>query len=238
MNNKENITVNNFKFQNLRPLKKKFINKNNKFSAKACINNKEVKIYEVFDQNQGELREFVSNHHKLSKFFPKLITYNEKYIVEQWVYGPTLKEIDYKNIDQSNEVKKFINLMWSIKYHKEVFDYIGYIHNRVEKKNNFNFKNIPLRINHNDLSLDNIILTDKGLKIIDNEFLGYNTGWILNFRNSFLDDNYESQNFFSEENIKKLWEIRMEWSRLKNDHQNKIFSFFNYIKKYLFKFIN
>ena len=81
-------------------------------------------------------------------------------------------------------------------------------------------------------------MTDKGLKIIDNEFLGYNTGWILNFRNSFLDDNYESQNFFSEENIKKLWEIRMEWSRLKNDHQNKIFSFFNYIKKYLFKFIN
>ena len=39
-------------------------------------------------------------------------------------------------------------------------------------------------------------MTDKGLKIIDNEFLGYNTGWILNFRNSFLDDNYESQNFF------------------------------------------
>ena len=81
-------------------------------------------------------------------------------------------------------------------------------------------------------------MTDKGIKIIDNEFLGYNTGWILNFRNSFLDENYESQNFFSEENIKKLWKIRMEWSKLKNDHQNKIFSFFNYIKKYLFKFIN
>ena len=49
--------------------------------------------YEVFDKKQGALREFVSNHKKLSKYFPKLIAYDERFIVEEWLNGNTLMEI-------------------------------------------------------------------------------------------------------------------------------------------------
>lgn len=217
MNIKNSIIINHKKITNLKPLKKNFTNKNKKFSAKGYIVDTKVKIYEVFDRNQGELREFVHNHHKLSKFFPKLITYDEKYIVEQWVEGKTLRELNMKNdtnILYSNKLKEIINLMWSVKYDEEVFNYIEYIHDRINKKNNFDFTNIPRRINHNDLSLDNILLTSDGLKIIDNELLGCNTGWILNIKNSFLIDNYKYQNFISEEVLDNLWNIRKEWSEV------------------------
>ena len=49
------------------------------------------------------------------------------------------------------------------------------------------------------MSLDNIILTSEGIKIIDNEFLGCNSGWILNYRNSFLDENFKYREFVSDE---------------------------------------
>lgn len=230
---KNSIVINNIKITDLKPLKKSFINKNNKFSAKGFVKNIKVKIYEVFDQNQGNLRQFVSNHYELSKFFPKLITFNKRYIIEEWVNGPTLKELEKKNIDKSNEVKNFIKLIWSINYDKEVFDYISYIHDRVKKKNNFDLKKIPMRINHNDLSLENIILTDKELKIIDNEFLGFNNGWILNIKNSFLNEDFKYQNFISEENMNILWETRMYWSKIKMSEKKMKFSFFDYFKKFL-----
>ena len=47
------------------------------------------------------------------------------------------------------------------------------------------------------------------MKIIDNEFLD-NTGWILNIKNSFLKENFNYQNFVSEETLKELWKIRKE----------------------------
>ena len=73
---------------------------------------------------------------------------------------------------------------------------------------------MPNRINHNDLSLDNIIITPEGLKIIDNEFLGCNNGWILNVKNSFLEENFEYQKFVSEDTLNNLWKVRKEWSKI------------------------
>ena len=234
MNIKNSISINNEELIDLKPLKKKFKNKNNKFSAKGYIKNTKVKIYEVFDENQGELREFVQNHHELSKFFPKLITFNKKYIVEEWVEGKTLRESIVKNetkILYSNKLQEIINLMWSVKYDEEVFDYIKYIHNRIKRKNNFNLTNIPKRINHNDLSLDNILVTSDGLKIIDNELLGCNTGWILNIKNSFIEDDYSYQNFISKDNLNELWNIRKEWSKIINKNSDKKNNFFKIILK-------
>ena len=218
MNFRDNFTVQNIKINNLKPIRKNFKNKNNKFSAKGLFGNKQVKIYEVFDRNQGELREFVSNNKKLSKYFPKLITYNKKYIVEEWVIGKTLRNTNKKNFvnnSQYKEIKKFINLMWSVRYNRVVFDYINYIHKRVKKINNIDLKDVPIRINHNDLSIDNILITSNGIKIIDNEFLGCSTGWLLNIKNSFILENYKYQNFISEEDLNKLWNVRREWSNVR-----------------------
>ena len=214
----DKISVNKIIVEKLTPLREGFKNKNNKFSAKGYYNNLKVKIYEVFDRNQGPLREFISKNGELSSYFPKLISYDQKYIIEEWVDGKTLKDSNSrfkKNISQSEEVKLIINLMWSIKYDIQVFDYINYIFKRIGKTNNLDLSNLPIRINHNDLSLDNILVTSSGLKIIDNEFLGCNTGWILNIKNSFLKENFNYQNFVSEETLKELWKIRKEWSLMK-----------------------
>ena len=122
--------------------------------------------------------------------------------------------------------------MWSVKYDKQAFDYINHIHNRVNKKNKFNLSNVPIRINHNDLSLENILETDEGLKIIDNEFLGCSTGWIMNIKNSFIKKNFQYQDFVSLETLNSLWNIRKEWSQLNSGKSNYIKNlFYNLIKK-------
>ena len=231
------ITINKITIEKLKPTKKKFKNKNGKFSAQGHIQDLKVKIYEVFDQKQGNLREFISNHKELSLYFPKLIAYDSNYIVEEWINGQTLKEANYQNTKMnalSSEVKNIIYLMWSVKYDDLVFDYINYIHKRVNKINNFNLKNLPIRINHNDLSLDNILVTSNGLKIIDNEFLGCNNGWILNIKNSFLKEDLKYQNFVSSDTINLLWDIRREWSHLKlKNSKNMREKLHNIVKKIL-----
>ena len=102
--------------------------------------------------------------------------------------------------------------MWSINYDKKVFDYIDYIYRRLGKSINFDVSKIPIKLNHNDLSLDNILITSEGLKIIDNEFLGCNTGWVLNIKNSFIKDDFLYENFISKNDLAELWNIRAEWS--------------------------
>lgn len=231
----DKLIINNIIINNLKPIKKLFKNKNDKFSAEGYIDEKRVKIYEIFDKNQGSLMEFISKNKELSKYFPKLVTYNKKFIVEEWVSGKTLKELNYthkKKNPHSHEVKHIINLMWSLKYDKKVFDYIDYIYLRVNKTCNLNLTQLPKRINHNDLSLDNIIVTKEGLKIIDNEFLGYSTGWILNIKNSFLKEDFVYQNFISTEALNLLWNIRKEWSKKKLSFLKSVkFKFKNLIKK-------
>ena len=221
------LNINGVEIIDLKPLKIK--NKNQKFSAKGYLNNKLVKIYEVFDPKQGQLREFVSKNKNLKKYFPKLILYNHNYIVEEWISGPTLKEINKDlnlHTSNSNEVKNIIKIMWSIKYNDEVFDYLNYIYSRVNKTCHLDLSCIPKRINHNDLSLDNIVMSQDGLKIIDNEFLGCNNGWILNIKNSFIKEDFVYQNFLEEDTINELWDTRKEWSKINLSFLKKIKLFF------------
>jgi serine/threonine protein kinase len=220
------IIVNNKLISNLKPIRNSFKNTNNKFSAKGLFNGRKVKIYEIFDKKQGPLMEFISKHKELSEYFPNLITFDEKFIVEQWINGKTLKELSLNSkerVFQKEKIRHIINLMWSIDYKVKVFDYLKYIHDRINKKCNLDLGNLPNRINHNDLSLDNIIITSNGIKIIDNEFLGCNTGWILNFKNSFLNEDFIYNDYISKECIDQLWKVRKMWSAtsLKNFSNKK-----------------
>ena len=224
---KHKIIINNIKIESLKPIRDKFKNKNDNLSAKGYFKDIKIKVYETFDKNQGELRAFISNNKYLKSYFPKLIAYNDRYIVEEWINGKTLKEVNNKNlktISQSSEIKEFIKLMWYIRYENKVFDYIDYIYKRVNEKNNLDLSKIPIRINHNDLSLDNILVTQNGLKIIDNEFLGCNSGWILNIKNSFINEDFEYQKFISEESLNELWNVRTKWTRI------------SYKNKFIYKF--
>lgn len=232
------IVINKIKIDKLKPLRKNFISRNNKLSATGYYKNIKVKVYGVHDKNQGKLRKFVSNHKDLSKYFPKLISFDDKFIVEEWVEGKTLKELKLNNSEfktQSRKIKKIINIMWSVKFNYFVFDYIDFIHKRLKRKNYLDFTNVPNRINHNDLSLDNIILSSRGLKIIDNEFLGCNNGWILNIKNSFLVEDFEYQNFVPKKTLNQLWSLRREWSDLINKKSTKSGKSFNSIKNFLIK---
>ena len=153
------------------------------------------------------------------------------------VDGKTLKELNLNKSEimtKSKEIKKIINVMWSTKFNYRTFDYIDYIHKRVNKKNYLDLKNIPIKINHNDLSLDNIVLSSKGLKIIDNEFLGCNNGWFLNIANSFLTEDIDYQKFISKKNFNQLWTLRKERGRLINEKNKKNNRFFDYITKILY----
>ena len=233
----KDIVINKIKISKLKPIRKDFISRNKKLSATGCYKNTKVKIYGVHDKNQGKLRKFISNHKALSKYFPRLISFNNKFIVEEWVDGKTLKELNLNKSEimtKSKEIKKIINVMWSTKFNYRTFDYIDYIHKRVNKKNYLDLKNIPIKINHNDLSLDNIVLSSKGLKIIDNEFLGCNNGWFLNIANSFLTEDIDYQKFISKKNFNQLWTLRKEWGRLINEKNKKNNRFFDYIKKILY----
>jgi hypothetical protein len=233
----KDIVINKIKISKLKPIRKDFISRNKKLSATGCYKNTKVKIYGVHDKNQGKLRKFISNHKALSKYFPRLISFNNKFIVEEWVDGKTLKELNLNKSEimtKSKEIKKIINVMWSTKFNYRTFDYIDYIHKRVNKKNYLDLKNIPIKINHNDLSLDNIVLSSKGLKIIDNEFLGCNNGWFLNIANSFLTEDIDYQKFISKKNFNQLWTLRKEWGRLINEKNKKNNRFFDYITKILY----
>ena len=234
----KSITINKVKIIKLKPLRKNFISRNKKLSAMGYHKNIKVKVYGVHDKNQGKLRKFISNHKTLSKYFPKLISFNDKYIVEEWVDGKTLKELNLnksKLAAKSKEIKKIINIMWSTKFNYHTFDYIDYIHKRVNKKNSLDLKNIPMKINHNDLTLDNIILSPKGLKIIDNEFLGYNNGWFFNVNNSFLTEKFNYEKFLSRKTFVQLWSLRKEWGKSISKKNKKNDQLFNLIKKFLLK---
>ena len=94
----KNIIINKIKINKLKPIRKNFINKNKKFTATGYYNNTKVKVYETHDKKQGKLRKFVSDHKYLSKYFPKLITFDNKFIVEEWIEGKTLKEASLNNL--------------------------------------------------------------------------------------------------------------------------------------------
>ena len=61
----DEIIVNNIKVNQLRPTKKDFVNKNNKFSAQGFYKGLKVKVYEALDEKQGLLREFISMEEKI-----------------------------------------------------------------------------------------------------------------------------------------------------------------------------
>jgi len=234
----KDLIINKIKISKLKPIRKNFISRNKTFSASGYYKKQKVKVYGVHDKNQGKLRKFISINKNLSKYFPKLISFDSKFIVEEWVEGKTLRELNLNNsefLSQSKEIKKIINIMWSTKFNHNIFDYIEHIHKRVKKKNYLDLNNVPSRINHNDLSLDNIIMSSDGLKIIDNEFLGCNNGWILNIKNSFLIENFDYQNFVSKKTLNQLWSLREEWGQLIIKKTKKENQFLNFIKNFFLK---
>ena len=76
------IKIGRFIIKDLRPIRSNFINVNGNFSAYGFIKKRKVKVYSPNDENQINLRLKISNSN-LSKYFPKLITFDKNFIVEK-----------------------------------------------------------------------------------------------------------------------------------------------------------
>ncbi len=216
------IKINKIKISKIKPIRIHLRNLNGNFSASGFLGKKKVKIYSPVEKSQIKLREEISKS-KLRKYFPKLIGYNKKFIVEEWINGKTLKELNYQSKKKKMFIeKKIFSIINDLKKFKSKknslsFDYIEYIYKRSGKQKDrlfYDLKKIPPYLNHNDLSLDNIIFQNGRFVIIDNEFLGYNNGWILNIKNSFLKDRiYFYENLVSKQDLQKIWKIRKTWKK-------------------------
>lgn len=154
-----------------------------------------VKVYSVQNREQIDLRVFIDKH-KLGKYFPKVVASNGKFIVEEFIEGRKSNYNPKVHQRVKEELYQLCLDLRKIKYPK-TWDYIEYLYRRVnETPRYYNFSNY---INHNDLTLDNVLVDNYGdVKIVDNELLGCNTGWVLNIYNSnYFDrkdtDFYEGQ---------------------------------------------
>ena len=165
----------------------------------ATHNFKKVKVYESFNDAQTKLRLYIDKH-EIARYFPKVIGVEDKLIIEEFLIatGPVIK----------SDVIEFHNQLLNVPYTGMTWDYLDFIYNRVGlKKPNFN---LPLRVNHNDLTKDNIFNVDGQIKIVDNEMLAMNDGWILNYLNSW---NMLDNIIIPGVPIDKIWKVRRSWKK-------------------------
>ncbi len=185
----------------------KHTNKNNLLSVFAEYNGKKVKIYEAFNQEQVDLRLYIDQHDQVSHYFPRVINSDGLLIAEEFIEGTHARNC---NVDVlRKEVGKLILTLRSIDYNKCTWDYLEHIHKRVSLP--FTPLLLPNHINHNDLTIDNIIMTENGIKVIDNEFLACNNAWFMNVINAkFLTD--PSLVFgIDSDVVQKYWKVRKSW---------------------------
>ncbi len=184
-------------------------NRNNLLSAFAEFEGKKVKVYEVFNQAQVDLRLFIDKETTVGKCFPSVVYHEGLYIAEEFVEGTPGQHYDVNIL--RDEVGKLMLALRAIDYQTVTWDYLKHIHERLGLR----YTPPPLAlgnyINHNDIRLRNIIVTSDGIKMIDNEFLACNNAWFMNVANSdFLTDSalnfgIDDQLIQKYRKIKKLW---------------------------------
>ena len=192
------------------PTKSSFQNKNELYSAFGLYEGTKVKVYENFSEDQVRLRLFVDSCDDLRPYFPRVVLSGGKYVAEEFIAGRKLTSNDNIRKDLITVLSK----LKSLHYNKTTWDYIRHIFDRI----NLEYVDPLLEpyINHNDLTKDNIIITEQGFKIIDNEFLACNNGYFLNCKNSnILSDNAVHYGI-DNERINYYWKIRKSWNKWKS----------------------
>lgn len=171
------------------------------FSFFGDYKGKRVKVYSLQNREQIELRLFIDKH-ELGKFFPKVIDSNGKFIVEEFIEG---KKSNYNPKVHQRVKEELYQLCLDLRKidYKPTWDYIEYLYRRVnETPRYYKFSNF---INHNDLTIDNVLVDNRGdVKIVDNELLACNTGWVLNIYNSNYFDRKDEEFYDSETNLETV----------------------------------
>ncbi len=184
-------------------------------SFSGVCEGRKVKVYSVHSAAQAALRVAFQGTQFGRRYFPEIVTYDQKYIVEEWIEGIPFKKLD-KPLQKQGlmEIKRFLSqcgeseeLIQLAAAHTGAFcyfrdylvkrlepwklldsvrEFLGVWQDAYEKATNF----IPSRLSHPDLSANNILLENKTgrVVVVDNELLGVGPGWILDGRNSVLNE--------------------------------------------------
>ena len=157
-----------------------------------------VKVYSLPNQKQIDLRVFIDKH-PLGKYFPKVIDYNKEFVVEQFIEGKKSNYNPKVHKRVRDELYQLCLDLRKINY-PPTWDYIEFLYRRInETPRYYKFSNY---INHNDLTIDNVLVDNWGdVKIVDNELLCCNTGWVLNIYNSNYFDRKDTEFYNGEVNL-------------------------------------
>jgi hypothetical protein len=223
------VVVNNYKFPNdelIKKLKKKKNNlqkniDNNKKSLKKLKydmsqQNVDNKIIREYENKKNTFEPTLIEYEKMIKMLNFLDNFNIKLLYKTYIY------LFYK---YSNEVGKNITLCEKpsfIPYYKHIKPYYSrselinlalnmelMIPNKIKFENK-NLNNLCLKIMHNDIN-KKILLSHKE-HIINNNSIGVIQYYTLQgsyFMNEYLrlQTNYNSRNYYLEENIKSMWNL-------------------------------
>jgi hypothetical protein len=241
------------------------ITKVGRLSLVGECDGKKVKVYSLHSPEQGELRKLVGDICKDKEYsFPKIVASNDHLVVEEWIYGESVSTLKgFKKKLALNSVYQFLNdrVDISIKLnksqgrHENSFCYFNdYLISRLGPwinwspvaafvdgwRSDFNKiqDKIPLLLSHPDLASNNLIYNHNNHKtyFIDNELLGFGTGWILDHLNAKIDLTKDSSlkgipeidHFF----LLKTWGLRRIGSAIDAGKFNEVVKLINECKEY------
>lgn len=206
--------------------------------------NRRVKIQSCFRPSQIPLRlELERLQPNLPIKFPRVVSYDEFLLVEEWIDGtplnklPSTKALSYASrlYDLLNQFQNDPSLVALAQNHLNSFCYLNdYLISRLNvwshwqpvkalieelrKSENSVAGSLPNFLSHPDLSLSNLILehsTDK-LYVIDNELFGVGQSWVIDGKNSFCKESYKinSLDTLSQRFASLSWKCRLVGSAL------------------------
>ena len=157
-----------------------------------------VKAYEPYNKDQFDLRLYIDEH-PISKYFPKVVGVEDTFIIEEFI-------IPNGKVDKK-QVYKFYEELLEVPYHKMTWDYYEHIYSRVGLIRPI--VDCELKVNHNDITRDNLLCVDGQLKMVDNEMLAMNDAWAMNTINSNIIENKPIDGIPLDE----YWRIRKLWKK-------------------------
>jgi len=185
-----------------------WLNKNGLLSAFGTYDGKKVKVYEAFNKEQVKLRLFLEQQPSVMHFFPRVLHTENLLICEEYIEGESPELYDQESL--ANAVGQLVKNLRRINYGITTWDYMEHIHERVGMP--FTPLLYSCHINHNDLTLDNIIMQDSKIKVIDNEFLACNNGWFMNMANSNILRDSSYNYGIDNQTIQDYWKVRRLWT--------------------------
>lgn len=185
-------------------------NANGVYSVFGHLDGQKVKVYECFNKEQVHLRKWIEDQSEsIRKFFPRVVKVEGLFVVEEFIEGRHMKT---RSDDQTikDSLHELVRQLKDLDYGHQTFDYLGHICDRVDEPDP-KLADDRVYVNHNDLTRNNIVVTDDGFVIVDNEFLACNNAGFLNVKNSNIIEEkiYDT----SSKVVDTYWSIRRMYDK-------------------------